>query len=317
MLTNDASIMRERMKRRTSPAGGGYKSLRKPFAKYSVGLAFLLPALCFYGIFQWYPILYNFVLAFQRYIPGLSAQWVGLRNFERVLNDWLLPLAFKNTLLYTGLTLLIGFVVPIIVAVALMELRRGRGFFRLAVYMPNIIPAIALYVLWLFLFNPAVGLLNQILVFLGLPALDWLLSSNTALVSLVIMSTWANFGSTAVLYMASLSAISEDFYEAAEIDGAGIWRRIRHITLPALKPTILLLLLLQILFTVQVLQEPLIMTGGGPNNATMTLMYMVYNYAFVYADFGRAGALGIMVFAFLMFLSILYVKFSNLVREEN
>lgn len=305
------------MKRRTSPAGGGYKSLRKPFAKYSVGLAFLLPALCFYGIFQWYPILYNFVLAFQRYIPGLSAQWVGLRNFERVLNDWLLPLAFKNTLLYTGLTLLIGFVVPIIVAVALMELRRGRGFFRLAVYMPNIIPAIALYVLWLFLFNPAVGLLNQILVFLGLPALDWLLSSNTALVSLVIMSTWANFGSTAVLYMASLSAISEDFYEAAEIDGAGIWRRIRHITLPALKPTILLLLLLQILFTVQVLQEPLIMTGGGPNNATMTLMYMVYNYAFVYADFGRAGALGIMVFAFLMFLSILYVKFSNLVREEN
>jgi len=291
--------------------------LRKPFAKYSVGLAFLLPALCFYGIFQWYPILYNFVLAFQRYIPGLSAQWVGLRNFERVLNDWLLPLAFKNTLLYTGLTLLIGFVVPIIVAVALMELRRGRGFFRLAVYMPNIIPAIALYVLWLFLFNPAVGLLNQILVFLGLPALDWLLSSNTALVSLVIMSTWANFGSTAVLYMASLSAISEDFYEAAEIDGAGIWRRIRHITLPALKPTILLLLLLQILFTVQVLQEPLIMTGGGPNNATMTLMYMVYNYAFVYADFGRAGALGIMVFAFLMFLSILYVKFSNLVREEN
>lgn len=291
--------------------------MRKPFAKYSVGLAFLLPALCFYGIFQWYPILYNFVLAFQRYIPGLSAQWVGLRNFERVLNDWLLPLAFKNTLLYTGLTLLIGFVVPIIVAVALMELRRGRGFFRLAVYMPNIIPAIALYVLWLFLFNPAVGLLNQILVFLGLPALDWLLSSNTALVSLVIMSTWANFGSTAVLYMASLSAISEDFYEAAEIDGAGIWRRIRHITLPALKPTILLLLLLQILFTVQVLQEPLIMTGGGPNNATMTLMYMVYNYAFVYADFGRAGALGIMVFAFLMFLSILYVKFSNLVREEN
>lgn len=182
--------------------------------------------------------------------------------------------------------------------------------------MPNIIPAIALYVMWLYLFNPAVGLLNQILNFFHIPSSEWLLSPKTALVSLVMMSTWANFGSTAVLYMASLSSISEELYEAAEIDGAGVWKRIRHITLPALKPTILILLLMQLIFTIQVLQEPMVMTGGGPNNATMTVMYMVYNYAFVYAEFGKAGALGILLFIFLMVLSLVYVKANKLVEKE-
>lgn len=289
---------------------------RRFFSRYGIGLAFLLPAFCFYGIFQWYPIIYNFFLGFQNYTPGLPAVWTGLKNFERVLHDSVLPIAIVNTLSFTGWALLIGFVVPLIAAIALSELRKGRGFFRLSIYMPNIIPAIALYVMWLFLFNPAVGLLNQILTFLHLPALEWLLSPNTALLSLVIMCTWANFGSTAVLYMASLSAIPDELYEAAEIDGAGIWRRIRHITIPALMPTLLLMLLLQIISTMQVLQEPLVMTGGGPNNATTTVMYMVYNYAFVYAEFGKSGALGVMLFLFLFVLSLIYVRMNKIVQKE-
>ncbi len=290
--------------------------VRKNFSRYGMGLAFLVPAFIFYAIFQWAPIIYNFFLAFQNYIPGLPAKWVGWANFRRVLGDSLLPIAIKNTLAFTGWALLIGFVVPIITAITITELRKGRSFFRLAVYMPNIIPAIALYVMWLYLFNPAVGLLNQILNFFHIPSSEWLLSPKTALVSLVMMSTWANFGSTAVLYMASLSSISEELYEAAEIDGAGVWKRIRHITLPALKPTILILLLMQLIFTIQVLQEPMVMTGGGPNNATMTVMYMVYNYAFVYAEFGKAGALGILLFIFLMVLSLVYVKANKLVEKE-
>jgi len=281
-----------------------------------MGLLFLLPAFAFYAIFQWAPIIYNFFLAFQNFIPGLPAEWVGLANFRRVLGDSLLPVAVKNTLTFTGLALLIGFIVPLVTGITITELRKGRSFFRLAIYMPNIIPAIALYVMWLYLFNPAVGLLNQILNFFGLPGSEWLLSPKTALVSLVMMSTWANFGTTAVLYMASLSAISEELYEAAEIDGAGVWKRIRHITLPALRPTILILLLMQLIFTMQVMQEPMVMTGGGPNNATMTVMYMIYNYAFVYAEFGKAGALGILLFVFLLLLSLVYVKGSHLVEKE-
>ncbi len=298
------------------PKKSPFFKTRKFLGTYGIGLAFILPAFLIYGIFQWYPILYNFVLGFQNYTPGVPADWVGLQNFERVLSDSVLPKAFLNTLAFTGWALLIGFLVPVIAAIAITELRKGRSFFRLSIYMPTIIPAISLYIMWMFLFNPAVGLLNQILQFFGLPALEWLLSQKTALVSLVIMSTWANFGSTALLYMASLSAIPEEYYEASEIDGAGIWQRIRYITIPSLLPTMLLLLLIQLLATMQVLQEPFVMTSGGPNNATMTLMYMVYNYAFVYADFGRAGALGIMLFLLLLGLSVVYIRVNKIVQDE-
>jgi multiple sugar transport system permease protein len=290
--------------------------VRKYFGTYGIGLTFLLPALIVYGIFQWYPIFYNFMLGFQNYTPGIPAHWIGLQNFERVLSDSVLPIAIINTFSFAGWALVIGFLVPIIAAIAITELRKGRSFFRLSIYMPNIIPAISLYIMWIFLFNPAVGLLNQILIFLHLPGLEWLLSPRTALVSLVVMSTWANFGGTAILYMATLSSISEELYEAAEIDGAGIWQRIKFITIPSILPTMLLLLLMQLLFTMQVLQEPFVMTGGGPNNATMTLMYMVYNYAFVYAEFGKAGALGILVFLFLLALSFVYIKINKTVQEE-
>ncbi|HEX3044005.1 MAG TPA: sugar ABC transporter permease [Bacillota bacterium] len=290
--------------------------LRKCLGTYGVGLAFILPALLIYGIFQWYPILYNFILGFQNYTPGVPANWVGLRNFERVLSDSLLPKAILNTFAFTGWALLIGFLVPVIAAITITELRKGRSFFRLSIYMPTIIPAISLYIMWMFLFNPAVGLFNQILQLFHLPGLEWLLSPKTALVSLVIMSTWANFGGTALLYMASLSAVPEEQYEASEIDGAGVWQRIRYITIPSLLPTMLLLFLMQLLFTMQVLQEPFVMTGGGPNNATMTLMYMVYNYAFVYAEFGKAGALGILLFLFLLGLSLVYIKVNKTVQDE-
>lgn len=288
---------------------------RRFFSTYGTGLLFILPALLVYGVFQWYPILYNFVLGFQNYTPGVPANWVGFQNFERVLSDSLLPKAIWNTLSFTGWALLIGFLVPVVAAVAITELRKGRSFFRLSIYMPTIIPAISLYIMWMFLFNPAVGLLNQILRLFHIPGLEWLLSPNTALLSLVIMSTWANFGGTALLYMASLSGIPEEYYEASEIDGAGIWQRIRYITLPSMLPTMLLLLLMQLLATMQVLQEPFVMTGGGPNNATMTLMYMVYNYAFVYAEFGRAGALGILLFLFLLGLSLVYIKVNKIVHD--
>ncbi len=287
------------------------------FRTNGVGLAFLIPAFCFYAVFQWGPIGYNFLLAFQNYTPGMPAVWVGWQNFERVLSDATLPLAIINTFAFAGWALVIGYLVPIISAIVITELRKGRGFFRLAIYLPNIIPAISLYIMWIYMFHPTVGLLNQVLHFFGLANVEWLLSPKTALVSLVIMSTWANFGSTAVLYMASITSIQGELYEVAEIDGAGIWRRIRHITLPALQPTMVLLLLLQLLATLQVLQEPFVMTAGGPNNATMTLMYLAYNYAFVNAEFGKAGALGMMLFLLLLVLSLVYVKLTKVVGRQD
>ena len=243
---------------------------------------------------------------------GFEPQWIGLQNLTAVLHDPKLPRAIVNTFEFVGLCLAIGFAVPIVSAIALTEVRRGRGFFRLAVYVPNMIPGIALYIIWRWVFEPNVGLLNQALGLVGVPHQLWLLSPRQVMLSLSLMSTWANFGATAVLYMASLTAIGPELYESAELEGAGFLQRVRHITLPSISGTMNLLLVLQLIATFQVLQEPFVMTAGGPNNASLTVMLMTYNYAFVDVEFGKAGALGSLLFLALLGLSYLYVRRSGL-----
>jgi multiple sugar transport system permease protein len=281
-----------------------------------IGLLFLLPALTVFGLFQWYPIFNNFVLAFQEYTPGLEPTWVGFANFSAVLGDERVWMALQNTLAYVGICLVIGFAVPIAVAIALSLLRRGKGFFRLAIYVPNIIPAIATYIIWVWIFNPQFGLLNQIGGWLGAEPVQWLVDKNLVLLSLATMATWAGFGSTAVLYMASLTAISSEMYEAAEIEGAGVWSRIRYITLPSLAPTIRLMFLLQLLATFQLLQEPFVMTAGGPNDASLSVMLLSYQYAFGNVEFGKAGALGSLLFLLLVGLSFYYVRMTGLAEKR-
>jgi multiple sugar transport system permease protein len=280
--------------------------------KYGLGIAFLLPALCVFALFLWYPILQNFFLAFQHYVPGFEKEWVGLKNIKSVLHDPKLPRAMLNTLEFVGICLLIGYVVPIAVAIAIMEIRKGRGFFRLAIYVPNMIPGIALYIIWRWVFNPSAGLLNQFIGLFGVHPQQWILSANQVLVSLCLMATWANFGATAVLYMASLTTISPELYESAELEGAGFFQRIRHVTLPSISGTMNLLLVLQLIATFQVLQEPFVMTSGGPHDASLTVMLLTYNYAFVDVEFGKAGALGSMLFLALLGLSYVYVRRSGL-----
>lgn len=281
-----------------------------------IGLLFLLPAFLVFGLFQWYPILNNFLLAFQEYTPGLDPSWVGFDNYSAVFGDERLLIAIQNTFAYVAICLVIGFVVPIAVAIAISLLRRGKGFYRLAIYVPNIIPAIATYVIWGWIFNPQFGLLNQIGGWFGADPLNWLTDKNLVLLSLALMATWAGFGSTAVLYMASLTAISPEMYEAAEIEGAGVWQRIKSITLPSLMPTISLMLILQLLATFQILQEPFVMTSGGPNDASLSVMLLSYQYAFNNVEFGKAGALGSLVFLALVSLSIYYVRASGIAEKK-
>ena len=284
--------------------------------KYGLGIVFLIPALLVFAVFLWYPIIQNFFLAFQSYVPGFDKEWVGLKNIDYVLHDPRLPKAALNTLQFVGICLLIGFVVPIIAAIAIMEIRKGRSFFRLAIYIPNMIPGIALYIIWKWVFNPNFGLLNQVIGLFGGEPHQWLLSSKEVMLSLCLMATWANFGSTAILYMASLTTISPELYEAAELEGAGFFQRIRYITIPGISGTINLLLVLQLIATFQVLQEPFVMTNGGPNDASLTVMLLIYNHAFVDVEFGRAGALGSMLFLALLGLSYLYVRRSGLARAK-
>ncbi len=175
-------------------------------------------------------------------------------------------------------------------------MRHAKALFRLAFYLPVMLPPIVVAFLWLWLYNADSGLINALLHLVHLPGGLWLENQGTALPALVVVATWGAAGSTMLIYLAALQGVPASLYEAAEIDGSNIWQRIWHVTLPTIRPIMLLLLVLQIIATMQVFTEPFTITDGGPANATMTVMILIYNYTFQNADFGEASALGVILF---------------------
>ncbi len=276
--------------------------------KKVVGYLLLAPAVISFAYFVWYPLLLTFVMSLQKVNLAGSTSFVGLANFKVLFADPVFGQAWLNAGYFTLLALVFGYLVPVVIAVLINEVRFGQAFFRISIYLPKVAPSVAVSILWLWLFDPSLGLLNTILGWFKLPASQWLLSSTTALPSLVLMSTWAGFGGTAIIYLASLQGIPEALYEAAEIDGANIWQRAWNITLPELKPVMMVMLIMQLLGTMQVFSEPFIMTGGGPNNATMTILLLIYRYAFTYMDMGVASAASLLLFVVLAVLSFIYFK---------
>ncbi|GDY50991.1 sugar ABC transporter permease [Streptomyces violaceusniger] len=251
------------------------------------------------------------MIAFQKYTPGSSPEWVGTANFTRVLHDPEFTAAWRNTLTFTLLALLIGFAVPFLLALVLNELRHAKAFFRVVVYLPVMIPPVVSALLWKWFYDPGAGLANEALRFLHLPTSNWSNGADTALVSLVAVATWANMGGTVLIYLAALQSIPGELYEAAELDGASLLQRIRHVTIPQTRFVILMLMLLQIIATMQVFTEPFVITGGGPENATVTVLYLIYKYAFLYNDFGGACALSVMLLVLLGAFSALYLRLTR------
>lgn len=279
---------------------------------------FLLPAIILFSFFSWRPIIFGFWLAFHNYpiMPNVPPKYVGLENFRTLLADPLFYQSWLNTLLFVVLALLIGYFVPILLAIAINEIRRGASFFRLGFYLPVIIPIVVIILIWKFLYSAEDGLFDSVLQMLGLKPVKWLINKHTAMLSLVIMSTWKNAGGTMIIYLAALQSIPPQLYEAAEIDGASIWQRLRHITLPQLVPIMLILLILQILGTIQVFVEPFIMTQGGPGNATLTILLHIYNTAFRKYDLGLASALSLTIFTVCVIITVVYFISLKKLRQE-
>lgn len=305
----------------TTPAAARIEAQRRPrwrrlLADNLAAYLFLLPALLVFATFSWYPIARGFVTSFQRIDLRSAPEWVGLENFRLVLNDPLFFIAWRNTLQFAGLGLLLGYLLPVVLAVAVNEMRHGRGYFRLAFYLPVILPPMVAVILWKWMYDPGPGLANSALRLFGLPPQPWLQSPRTAMLSLVILSTWANAGGTMLLYLAALQGIPAHLYDAAEIDGANVWQRLRHITLPQLRIAMLILLILQIIGTMQVFTEPYVMTDGGPVNATLTVLVLLYRYAFRYGNFGAASALGLMLFAVLACFSLIYLWLTRRLSQD-
>jgi multiple sugar transport system permease protein len=284
---------------------------RRRLADQARAYAFLLGGLVCFALFSWYPAIRAVVIAFQRYTPGSAPEWVGTANFERVLHDPEFAAAWRNTLAFTLLALLIGFAIPFLLALVLNELRHAKAFFRVVVYLPVMIPPVVGALLWKWFYDPGAGLANEALRFAHLPTSNWSNGADTALVSLVIVATWANLGGTVLIYLAALQQIPGELYEAAELDGAGLLQRVRHVTIPQTRFVILMLMLLQVIATMQVFTEPFVITGGGPENATVTVLYLIYKYAFLYNDFGGACALSVMLLALLAVFSAAYLRLTR------
>jgi multiple sugar transport system permease protein len=266
--------------------------------------------LCF-ALFSWYPTVRAFLLAFQHTNFVGTSHWVGLTNFRHLFTDPEFAAAWRNTFEFTGIALVLGFGVPFVTAVVLNEIRHAKTLFRLLVYLPVMIPPVVTAILWKWFYDPGNGLFNQVLGFLHLPTSSWTNSTVTAIPSLVLVATWANLGGTTLIYLAALQNIPADLYEAAELDGANIFQRLRHVTIPQTRYVMLMLLLLQIVATMQEFTTPFIMTGGGPQDATVTVLYLIYKYAFVYFNYGGACALSIMLFVFLGIFSALYLRLTR------
>lgn len=279
--------------------------------RHVTAYGFLSAALVVFAVFSWYPIVRGVVLSFQQVNFVTSPDWVGWENFERLFADPLFGVAWRNTLYFTLLALLLGFGVPFLTAVVLNELRHAKGYFRLLVYLPVMLPPVVTALLWKWFYDPGPGLFNSVLRGLGLPTSQWLDSSSTSMISLVLVITWANMGSATLIYLAALQTIPGELYEAADLDGAGIVKKVWHVTIPQTKFVILMLLLLQVVATMQIFTEPFIMTGGGPEESTVTVLLLLYRYAFYYNDFGTASALSLILFAVLGVFSFLYLKITK------
>ncbi|MEW1836398.1 sugar ABC transporter permease [Nonomuraea angiospora] len=270
-------------------------------------LIFFIPLLASFGLFSWWPILRSLLLSLQR-TNFLTSEWVGLDNFARVLRDPLLLTATWNTLWFAILAFVIGFPVPVILAVFIGELRRARRLASALVYLPVIFPPVVAVLLWKAFFDPSPqGVFNTVLGWFDIGPVPWLNSGDLAMPSIVLQATWASFGTATIIYLATLMSIQTELYDAAEADGAAVSRRFWHITLPQMRGVLLVMFLLQVIGTFQVFTEPYIMTNGGPENRTVTILMLIYRYAFISGDYGRATALSVLLAIVLSALSAVYL----------
>ncbi|HEY8391584.1 MAG TPA: sugar ABC transporter permease [Capillibacterium sp.] len=287
------------------------RSKQKRFARGFV-LAGILPAVVWYLIFAGLPIFYSLYLSFFRWSFLDPSQFVGLANYSEILTqDQLFYKALGNTFTFTFSEISVGTVLAFCFALLINRLKRSAPFFRTVFFLPVVSSMTAVAILWRWLFQPKFGLINQLLGLVGLGPGMWLNSPETAMESVVIMSVWKGLGFTIVLFLAGLQGIPDSLYEAAEIDGANRWQKVIRITIPLLRPTFAFILITGLINGLQAFTQMYVLTKGGPVNATLTIVYHLYNRAFEFFNMGSASAMAFILFFMIIFLTIIQLKLLN------
>lgn len=268
----------------------------------------MLPSIILFAFFLWEPLVESMRMSLYRTTNVELVEFVGFDNFVSVFNKADFIQALINTFSYTFWSLLIGFLLPIFLAIVIGETVRGKGFFRTAAYLPNILPGLAVIILWTAFFSAEKsGVVNILLGKLGIEPMAYLSQSDYVIPIIVLVATWKGAGATALIYMAGMASINPEMYEAAALDGAGIFKRIRYITLPSIFNLGSTLLILQIIAIFQIMYEPMVLTHGGPDNASLSLMLLMWRYAFGGSmDFGKASAVAVIITMILLGVTALY-----------
>ena len=283
---------------------------------------FLLPSFLFIGVFSLYPIIESFRLSFYRMIltmPWLGAKFVGWENYRDLATDPVARGSFVTSLLFVAVTTPIEVLVGLAMALVLNESFRGRGWLRAIVLIPWAVPTVVSSQMWRFIFNDRYGLFNY-LIFGSATQNYWapLAEPGLALMAVMLADIWKTSSFAGLILLAGLQGIPGELYEAADIDGATTWQKFRHVTLPLLKPALLLALLFRTIDALKVFDLVFVMTQGGPADTTNILQFYGYKKIFAEGMIGYGSAIAVAVFAISLLLSILYLRVSGagIMRRE-
>jgi ABC-type sugar transport system permease subunit len=271
------------------------------------GYAILAPTLLILGIFRFLPMLEAFVISFTKYDLIHPAQFIGLGNFIDLVQDPLFRNSARVSIIYVVFSVLPVWPLSLGLAVLFNRSLMVKNVLRSAVFMPVVMPAVVMAVVWTFMYQQD-GMLNTVLGWFGIDPIPWLRSSSTALPAVILIGIWRATPYYMVIFLAGLQAIPAEYYEAAEIDGAGAWSGFWNITLPLLRPTTLLVMVMTVIVAMKVFAVPLIMTGGGPSDSTRVLPLFIYQTAFEFFDMGRAAAMSMFLFAAVMLFSVAQIR---------
>ena len=280
---------------------------KKAIRSNLIGYSFILPNLIGYAIFVFIPVIFSFILSVMKW-DGSKApmEFVGLKNFAQIFGDRIFVQSFLHTIQYALLTVFPTLVLSLLLAVLLNHKLKGIAIFRTALYFPYIASIVAVGAVWNMLFQPDFGPINEFLKFMGISRPPrWVVDVKWAMVAISVVSVWKYMGYYMIVYLAALQGISGSLYEAAGMDGANGIQKLRYITIPMLTPTTFFVLIMLTIQCFKVFDLVYVMTGGGPGNATKTLVNYIYEKAFTSWEFGPASAGAIVLFAVVLVITLI------------
>src|SRR5215203_764758 len=276
-------------------------------------LLFVGPNLLLFGIFTYYPMVYSGYLSLVKWdLLSPTKEWVGLENYQDLFTDDTFQQVLRNTFVFTAGAVGGSLVLGLLIALLLNQPLRGRDSARAIVFAPTLLSGAAIGIVWVYIFDPRYGLMNQVLEWVHLPTPDrWLRDPKMAMVAVIIVYIWKNLGFAAVIFLAGLQGIPKDLYEAAKIDGAGVFNRFWTVTVPMLSPISFFLLVTSILNTFQSFDIIQVMTAGGPVDGTNTLVYYIYEQGFVNFNAGDAAASAIILFVIMLGITLIQMRYAE------